>query len=392
MVGCDCVIGATQFVERKFLRSHLCTCDASSRLAIVIPAQDEAAVLEGTLEALTAITDDLVDVHVIADHCRDNTAVIASKAGVRVHIRNDQGPSGKGPALHWWLSRTHAQSSPDQIILVMDADSRVSPGFIEKIQSHFVNGTRAAQARIEPSITSTTPLELMSSLSEIVEHRIFDSLRSRLGWSVRLRGTGMVFKREVLERYSMHLHTTVEDLELTIILASAGERIVYLPQIVIIDPKPQDAKGAVHQRARWLRGQYQVYRSYAARILRLILKGPKGWSLISSALFKPRTFFLPLKLLGVLFSSYLAATGSGLLWNAVAFIGGLSILLDVGVYLFGLRLTRFPWKTLLALATSPLYFLMWTQSLALALIHRQTWLSSRRHVADPPGQRTTQIP
>jgi cellulose synthase/poly-beta-1,6-N-acetylglucosamine synthase-like glycosyltransferase len=385
-------MGTPQLVEQEFMESQFCTCDSPPRFAIVIPAQDEADILRETLDALTAITKDLVEIHVVADHCRDDTAAIATRPGVRVHIRNDQGPAGKGPALHWWLLKTHTEASPDQIIIVMDADSRVTPGFIESIQTSFINGTQAAQTRIEPFISSTTPLELISSLSEIVEHRIIDSLRDRLGWSVRLRGTGMVFRRDLLEQHSELLHTTVEDLELTIILASAGVRIEYLPQIIVHDPKPQDPKGAVHQRARWLRGQFQVFRSYTSRILRLFLQGPKGWSLLASGLLKPRTFFFPLKAIAVTGFLILATLGYGSLWKVLATIGIASVLIDIGVFLFGIRYTRFRLKTLAALAASPLYFILWIQSLVLALIHRQPWLSSRRSVKDPPCQQTTQIP
>ncbi len=366
--------------------------DPALDLVIVIPAHNEAAVLGPTLKSLAGLAQDISQVHVIADHCRDATASIATKAGARVYIRNDRGPAGKGAALHWWLTRTHSQASPQQIIIVVDADSRVTPDFIESIQTCFVNGTRAAQARLEPSISSTTPLELLSSLSEIVEHRVCDSLRARLGWPVRLRGTGMFFRRGLLERYSPSLHTSVEDLELTVLLGADDEPIAYVPQIVIYDPKPKDSRGAVHQRARWLRGQFQVIRDYAVQILRLLFRGPKGWSLITAGLFKPRTFVLPFKMICVLFFVYLAHHNAGILWRIAAAIGCVSVLVDVGLYLCALRYTRYPWKTFVALAASPLFFFLWLQSLALAIVHRQRWLSSRRPIADPPCQRSTQAP
>jgi cellulose synthase/poly-beta-1,6-N-acetylglucosamine synthase-like glycosyltransferase len=382
----------SKLVDRDNRRQSCEVRDPALDLAIVIPAHNEAAVLGSTLESLTTITGNRAQIHVIADHCRDATTSIAAQAGVHVHVRNDRGPAGKGAALHWWLTRTRPHSSPEQIIIVMDADSRVTPDFIECIKTYFVNGTRAAQARLEPSISSTTPLELLSSLSEIVEHRVCDSLRARLGWPVRLRGTGMFFRRGLLEKYSPSLHTSVEDLELTVLLGADDEPIVYVPQIVVYDPKPIDPRGAVHQRARWLRGQFQVIRDYAAQILRLLFRGPKGWSLISAGLLKPRTFALPFKVFSVLLFLHMAFTEAGLLWRIAAAIGCASVLVDVELYLYALRYTRYPWKTFVALAASPLFFFLWLQSLALAIVHRQRWLSSRRSIADPPRQRSTQAP
>jgi cellulose synthase/poly-beta-1,6-N-acetylglucosamine synthase-like glycosyltransferase len=232
----------------------------------------------------------------------------------------------------------------------------------------------------------------LSSLSEIVEHRIYDSLRARLGWPERLRGTGMIFRRKTLEKYSAFLHTNVEDLELTLLIGEANVPIAYLPQIVVLDPKPQDPRGAMHQRARWLRGQFQVVRDYGAQILRLILRGPKGWSLLASALLKPRAFLIPLKIISVLFFLHMAFQGFGWLWVSMATFGCASVLIDLGTYLYGLRYTRFRWKTFVALAASPLYIYLWVQSTAMAFIHRQPWLSSRRPIPNPARQRTTQFP
>ncbi len=75
----------------------------TGRLAIIIPAHDEAAGIARTVDNLLAIAraDGAADVYVIADNCSDDTAVIARAHGAQVLERNDLSRRGKGYALDY---------------------------------------------------------------------------------------------------------------------------------------------------------------------------------------------------------------------------------------------------------------------------------------------------
>ena len=77
-----------------------------TRFAILVPAHDEALVIERLLESLRAqrYPRDKYDIHVVADNCRDETAVLAARAGAVVHERTDEQHQAKGYALRWILS------------------------------------------------------------------------------------------------------------------------------------------------------------------------------------------------------------------------------------------------------------------------------------------------
>ena len=66
----------------------------STRFRIVIPAHNEASVIGATVTRLLTIDypGHLFSIHIIADHCSDNTAEAARHAGAVVHERNE-GPS-----------------------------------------------------------------------------------------------------------------------------------------------------------------------------------------------------------------------------------------------------------------------------------------------------------
>src|SRR6266498_1193581 len=75
---------------------------ASTRFMIVIPAHNEARVISATVSRLLAIDypANLFSIHIIADHCSDDTAEVARHAGAVVHERNE------GPWTGIWHKQT----------------------------------------------------------------------------------------------------------------------------------------------------------------------------------------------------------------------------------------------------------------------------------------------
>jgi cellulose synthase/poly-beta-1,6-N-acetylglucosamine synthase-like glycosyltransferase len=66
------------------------------RYALAIPAHNEAGVIGATVRRLRqmAYPPTLFDIHVVADHCTDDTAAVAAAAGAVVHVR-DAGPAAR---------------------------------------------------------------------------------------------------------------------------------------------------------------------------------------------------------------------------------------------------------------------------------------------------------
>jgi cellulose synthase/poly-beta-1,6-N-acetylglucosamine synthase-like glycosyltransferase len=340
---------------------------------VVILARNEASVIGGTLLALTIGSGSMDQMHVVADHCRDATAHIASKAGANVYVRENGGPAGKGQALHWWLEETRANASPEDIIVVLDADSLVAPNFFDTIRRRMSEGQKVIQTRVEPVVRTSSPVARLAAYSETTEQRVSDAFRAKMGWPVRLRGTGMAFRRAILEEVCNSLSTFVEDVEMTIQLGAQKCPIHFAHETYVADPKPNDQNGAVRQRARWMRGQIQVLKTYFTQILRLLVRGPAGWSLLSSVLLKPKTLLIPLK--AVLTS--LAWIGA-FLWAAptliaIAALGTLCLLVDGGTFIYGLRYASNRREAIFTLAIAPIYLMVWIKSLTLSTVSGTVW-------------------
>ena len=86
--------------------------DASPlKLLVVIPAHNEEQQIMATIDNTKKCDypPELVDIAVIADNCKDDTAVAAANSGARVYVRTNERALGKGAALDWFLRGNREQ-------------------------------------------------------------------------------------------------------------------------------------------------------------------------------------------------------------------------------------------------------------------------------------------
>ena len=348
-------------------------------IALVILAHNEEAVIGSTVSGLMDQIGERADVHVVADRCIDRTADNARDAGAILHVRLGNKIEGKGRALKWWLNLTKQYAQPEQLIIVLDADSSVAENFLDRVEARFQQGAVALQVRIEPILNSSQPESLFAALSDIVEHRVHENIKSKLGISVRLRGTGMAFRRSLLVRFVDRLHTVVEDAELTVLFGAAGVPIDYETSTCVFDGKPIGSDDAIRQRARWLRGQYQLLKAYHNEFLRLLTLGVSGWSILGSTLLRPRSFFIPFKMVLVVFGVLLGLSGDAgrILGLIIAVLASCSLMFEFGAFVYSLRFLETLGASNRIIMAIPRFIFMWFRSLAMAILSRETWLRSR---------------
>jgi poly-beta-1,6-N-acetyl-D-glucosamine synthase len=99
------------------------------RIHILIPAHDEEASISATLESVAAQNLPADDILVIADNCTDNTALVAAQHGATVMV-TENNTGKKAGALNQALAQVLPGMDDSDMILVLDADSAISPQFI----------------------------------------------------------------------------------------------------------------------------------------------------------------------------------------------------------------------------------------------------------------------
>jgi cellulose synthase/poly-beta-1,6-N-acetylglucosamine synthase-like glycosyltransferase len=362
------VLLLVRWVARE--RRSLTTSEGVGPATLLISARDEAGTIGRTVKLLVPLLAEWPGsrVAVIADNCSDDTASEARSAGASVAQRRG-GRLGKGAAIEWWISTERNSSGDREVIVILDADSRLKPGSLSAVRREFEAGATVVQGFVAPEAGEHTASRL-AGYSEVLMQRIDDEARRRLGWSVPLRGTAMAFRVEVLATLTPLLHTLAEDLELDVLLASRHISVHFAPDGVVIDPKPPASSGVSNQRARWFQGQLQVLRDYPGQIVRSLLSGGLGvWLLLPLLFLRPKLLLVLIRILALI-----VGVSVGAPWWIVA----AALVADALYYLCGASIMDRPSRYLLDLLSVPRYALLWVYSLGLAVVRRGGWLRAGR--------------
>ena len=236
-------------------------------LRVVIPAHDEGNVISGILGDLASSSyrGDRVDTWVLADRCTDDTARIATDAGVSVAERHGGSP-GKGAALAWYLDQHPLDSG--EAFVVFDADNRIGPDVLGRIADELDTGHQVVQCYLDVANPDGSLLAEAAALSYWAGNRMVQLARSNLGWSADLGGTGMAMSDELLHRVGGFGDSLTEDQELGARIVLVGERVEWLHDVKIGDEKPTSLGVTVRQRARWMSGKRNARRAHLGDLVR----------------------------------------------------------------------------------------------------------------------------
>ncbi len=346
---------------------------------ILIASHNEAGTIGSTVADLRKQLDAWPGsrIWVVADRCEDATALEAACAGARVAERKE-GPPGKCAVLSWWLESYSREWQQADAIVVLDADSRMAEGSFAALRRVMENrAIDVAQCFVTPEASSQAGR--LAGWSEVLMQRIDDEARSSCGWPVPLRGTGMAFRGSVLAELAPRLHTLAEDLELDVLLSAAGCHVAFVPNAIIRDPKPVKVAGASRQRARWLQGQWQVFRGYTREILSsLITRGPGAWFLLLLLFMRPKIVFLGLRVLCLPLGFFIPGP-----FLIILLVG---VFLDLLYYLAGAAFVDAPQRYLRDLLSAPRYLGLWIYSLGITAFQQmfrrgqRVWLRAGRQM------------
>lgn len=346
------------------------------RFAALIPAHDEELLIGAVVDSIKAChyPRDHIDIYVVADNCSDTTADRARAHGATVLERRDTESRGKGQALAWLIARV--DPSRYSAFAIFDADCLVDPDFFLGMTRELLEGGRSLQGYYDISNPDASNFTRLLSVTYVMKNLLFNAGKRLAGMSVSLMGTGMVFAREVIERYGWTASSVAEDLEQAVNLMEHGETIRFVSDARVRAQESTDLRTGYTQRQRWATGR----RGLRKRAWRLALSGMRSRSLAR--------FDLGCELL---LPSYSGQLNTTLLllpltwfvsarWYAPLIVSLLLLayqLLEVGVayVLMGFRA-----RDLLSLTYAPV-FLIWKgaiDTLARFGVQRNAWIRTKR--------------
>lgn len=295
-VGVVCAEIAASFLPRW--RVSLDASGPRPRLAVLIPAHDEAAVIGRTLENAKrqlAPGDRLL---VVADNCSDETAAIARAAGADVVERTDDQLRGKGYALDFGVREL--SSDPPEIVVLLDADVTLRLGAIDALARQAEHTRSPAQGlyllREAPAADGR---DLVSHLAFVVRNLVRPLGLARLGGPCPLFGAGMAFPWDIIRDAPLATGNIVEDMALGLDLAAAGRAPLLCPDASIDGTLPKSPDAASSQRRRWEHGHLRTIITHVPRtfLMGLIKFRPRAMMLALDLLVPPLSFHVMLVVL-----------------------------------------------------------------------------------------------
>jgi len=243
------------------------------RITILVPAHDEERSLPATLAALEEQTRRPDRVVVVADNCTDGTVEVARSFGHEA-FETEGNTHRKGGALNQALAKILPGMGPDDVVMVMDADTRIGPRYLE---------TAAARLDSDPYLEAVGGVffgeaghGLVGMFQRNEYRRYSQEIRRRRGRVFVLTGTASAFRASALAMVAAargiyipgepgQVYDTAaltEDNELTIALKSLGATMVSPSECTVTTELMPDARHLWRQRLRWQRGALENISAY----------------------------------------------------------------------------------------------------------------------------------
>ena len=245
--------------------------DYQPLVTVLIPAYDEGKVIEGSVRSLLRGEYTNLEVLVVDDGSRDDTAEVVERvAATRPRVRCVRKANG-GKASAANLGIRHARG---EIIVAVDADTVVAPDAIRRMVAHFADPDVTAVCgnvevgNVRSWLTAFQAIEYVTSQN--FDRRAFAALNCV---GVVPGALGAWRRDAVLAVGGYSGDTLVEDADLTLTVLRAGGTITYEPRAVGRTEAPESLGALWRQRVRWTYGTFQCLTKHRAALLR----GPVGW-------------------------------------------------------------------------------------------------------------------
>jgi cellulose synthase/poly-beta-1,6-N-acetylglucosamine synthase-like glycosyltransferase/peptidoglycan/xylan/chitin deacetylase (PgdA/CDA1 family)/spore germination protein YaaH len=249
--------------------------DPTRFVSVLIPAYNEARVIEQSVRRVLESTDVRIEVIVIDDGSKDDTSAIVTAAYAdepRVRLLTLEN-GGKARALNKGL-----EFASGDVIVALDADTQFEPTTIARLSRWFADpliGAVAGNAKVGNRINIVTRWQA-------VEYVTAQNLERRAlsGFDAMMVVPGAVgaWRREALDSVGGYPHDTLaEDQDLTIAIQRKGWLVEYDIDAVAWTEAPENFGALAKQRYRWAFGTLQCLWKHR-RILRE--RRPAGLALV----------------------------------------------------------------------------------------------------------------
>lgn len=297
-------------------------------IRIMIPAYKEDAVIIAT--AKNALSQNypvnLFQVVIIADSFSKSTLQTLSALPVKV-VEVSFERSTKGKALQKAIDAT--AHDPVDIVVILDADNHMSPGFLHAVNDAFEQGYEVVQGH-RTAKNFQTSFAFLDACTEEINNHIFRRGHVAVGLPSALIGSGMAFDWKLFVSLLQDIGETAgEDKELEFRIMRLRKRVAFLDGSFVLDEKV--AKRAVfgQQRSRWLAMQVEFLEKYFKEGWVALYKGNIAFfdKVFQTCLF-PRVMLVAALLLWLI---WVLIFSQQFLWVSIGLVISLAVSMFLGI-------------------------------------------------------------
>jgi len=226
------------------------------KLTVVIPAFNEEKIIKQTVQSVIDADYPKKEIIVVNNNSTDNTKKILEKYQNKILVL-DEPRKGKVNAINRGI-----QCAKGDIIVILDADTRVLHNTLAKIVIPFVNYKIGA-------VTGNVKVDNRSNLIEKIQVPDYNvsmnlarGVLSLYGTMPIISGAFGAFRKSAIVEKNVSIFTDdtmTEDFDVTVKLLKKGYITSYEKDAIAYTEVPKKIMDLVNQRYRWLRGFIQVY-------------------------------------------------------------------------------------------------------------------------------------
>jgi cellulose synthase/poly-beta-1,6-N-acetylglucosamine synthase-like glycosyltransferase len=248
-----------------------------ARIFAVVPACNEADAISFTITSLREQTSPPDLTVVVPNNCTDATAAVAERAGAYVLPYPGHNPDRKAGAINYGLAQLEHLLRPGDAVLVMDADTTLSPEFLAIARHHM----RGRVGGCGGTFVGRDCRRMLGYLQRMEFYRYGQTARRNGYRAFVLTGTGTLFSWDALRhvraarRTGIGLpagasfydtHSLTEDNELTFALQTLGYHTICPERMVTTTDVMESVGKLIAQRERWYLGALRNIWHYGWRM------------------------------------------------------------------------------------------------------------------------------
>ena len=274
-------------------------------IRVFIPGYKEDAVIISTARKAAEhnYPSALLEIVVIADSFSETTLNKLRSLPIKVIEVNFE-KSTKGKALQKAIDAT--SDNPVEIVVVIDADNHMAPGFLHKVNDAFEQGYEVIQGH-RTAKNFETAFAFLDACTEEINNHIFRRGHVAVGLPSALIGSGMAFSWPLFVSLLKDIGDTPgEDKELEFRIVRQRKSIAFLDGAYVYDEKVSRSEVFSKQRSRWLATQVEFFEKYFIEGWIQLFKGNLAFfNKVFQTYLLPRVMLVAVVFLFVLFSVFI---------------------------------------------------------------------------------------